>query len=66
MGKLAGTVQEEYVKGYQARVEGFWQHVVHPNAPDITLDQFKYGRSMVSPVLAAWLPRFTELQDKPA
>jgi hypothetical protein len=42
------TLQERYVEAYQARVTGFWQSVVKPNEPSITLDLYKHARSVVS------------------
>lgn len=42
------NLQERYVEAYQARVTGFWQSVVKPNEPSITLDLYKHARSVVS------------------
>lgn len=44
----AAALQETYVSAYQARVDGFWRDVVHPNEPGITLEMYRYARSVVS------------------
>jgi len=40
--------QEEYVEKFQARVHGFWEHVIKPSSQPIGLEQYQYARSLVS------------------